>query len=458
MPIISPLNASTPSPIEPRSAFADNVEKDNPELQEVKLKQIAQNNPAVNLFLQLAIIPTPTVRPGHEKENEMKRKMEEGMTLYAQAFKELGVPKKNIERDNYGSLIIHVPASPGYENKQSLMFMGHMDIVPADLKDPTRAIHPRLIMHQTQNGLKEYIATDGTTTLGADDKACLAAIYYVVKTLIEKNIPHPPFEIIVAPDEEEEGSSMVNLDASKFDSKYVIVIDDDKAFKITFGCGSFVNIKIDIDGLKGGHSAEYKENQDSIISAADILKELHERIGNRVIKYFSDFQEVPLISKNIYEYEIDKSASNRIPTGGHLYLSLRSNEKELEDKEVIKIEQAVKEIEDKYKNTEPNLKIKINIHREMPPWNGDPKSLIATSLIQSANEIGQEKVKIAPSHGATQVNNLAGKKNHRGEEFVPVIIGVESEDWHKTEEKVSWESIIETGNWLVRLVENYTKL
>lgn len=464
MSTVQPLNALNLSLSASRSALeleqnciqplTDDLQKYNQEQLDIRLKQIAKSNPAINLFLQLAVIPTPTVRPGHEKENEMKQNMEEGMTLYAQAFKELGVSEKNIERDKYGSLIICVPGAPGYENKQPLMFMGHMDIVPADLKDPLHLIHPRLIMHQTQKGFKEYIASDGTTTLGVDDKALLAIIWNLVKLLKERNIPHPPFEVVVVTDEETECTSITNLDTSRLNSKYIIDLDDNKAFQITFSCAGFVNIKIEVDGLQGGHSGS---NDQSTISAADILKELHEKIGNRVIKYFPDFKDIPLISKNIYEYEIDRSASNKIPTKGHIYLSLRSNIQSLENEEIKRIEDEVKRIEKKYKSIEKELEIKTDIHKENPPYNGNPNSYIATALIKAANEIGQKEVKVTPEHGASQINNLAGKKNRYGEEFISVVIGVESEGWHSTKEKVDWESIIEVSNWLVKLVENYTK-
>ena len=451
----------TVSPVRPVVAkslvdiLSQKREKVDNELPTERLIEIASANPIVNTFLRLAVIPTPTIRPGHPQEDGMKQNMKRGMDLYVECFKELGIPDKNFEIDNYGSLIIRVPGSSGYEDKQPIMLMGHMDVVPADLKDPLHPIHPVLIMHMhpIQNTLKEYLASDGTTTLGVDDKALLAIIRDVVRKLKEENISHVPIEIVVAPDEEEEGTSLVNLDASKFNAKYIIVLDDDRAFKVTFGCGSFVNIKIDIDGLQSGHSAD--DNQGAMISAADVLKELHDSIGNRVIKYFTDFK-VPLISKNIYEYEIDKTASNRIPAKGHIYLSLRSNVESLEREELNRIQEEVKRIEQKYKGTEKGLQIKINIHKEMPPWNGDPKSLIATLLIQSAKEMGHEgEIKIAPSHGATQVNNLVGKKNHRGEEFIPVIIGVDSEGWHSTKEKVDWKSMVEVSDWLYRVIQNY---
>lgn len=417
------------------------------ELPVERLIQIAQENPVVDTFLKLAVIPSPTIRPGHPKEQEMRQNMDLVRSVIEQLFKELH-PEITSYIDDYGSLIIKVPGSGDYKNKQPLMFMGHLDVVPADLKDPMKQVYPTLINHPTKG--EEYITTDGTTTLGADDKSLVAVIWDVVRRTI--NEPHVPFEIVLAPDEEEDGTSLVKLNAGDFKSKHIIVTDNDRAFQITFSCGSFVTIKINVDGLEGVHSAD--DNQEDFVSAADILKELHDAIGNRVIKYFPDFK-VPLISKNIYKYEIAESACNRVPVKGCIFLSLRSNRQDLEDEEIKRIENEVRRIEQKYKSKEKALSIKMESIKDMPPWNGDPKSLLSTLLVQAANEMGKNEIRIAPSHGATQVNNLVGKLNQNGEEFVPVIVGVDSEHWHKTIENVSPKSMGEVSDWLYRFTQIY---
>ncbi|MBI3590256.1 MAG: M20/M25/M40 family metallo-hydrolase [Candidatus Melainabacteria bacterium] len=445
MPTITPVNVGHTAVL-----LSQNRRRIDNQLPPERLIQIAKENPVVDTFLKLAVIPTPTIRPGHPKELEMRQNMSLVRDITDQLFKGLH-PEVTSYVDDYGSLIIKVPGSEEHKNKQPLMFMGHLDVVPADLDEPTKQVYPTLINHSTKEGIKEYIASDGTTTLGADDKSLVAIIWDVVRRTI--NEPHVPYEIVLAIDEEEDGASLVNLKTSDFKSKHIIVADYDRAFQITFGCASFVIIKIDVDGLKGGHSGD--DNQEMMVSATDILKELHDGIGNRVIKYFSDFA-APLLSKNIYEYEIARSASNKIPTEGHLYLSLRSNRQDLEDEEIKRIENEVKQIEQKHRSREQALSIQIKIDKQCPPWNGDPKSLLVKLLTQAANEIGHKEVKIAPEHGATQVNNLVGKKNQNGEDFIPVIVGVDSEHWHSTKENVSPRSMREVSNWLCKFVQIYS--
>ncbi len=422
------------------------------ELPDERLIQIANENPVVDTFLKLAVIPTPTIRPGHPQENEMKQNMELVRGLTAKLFKDLD---KEITTyvDEHGSLIIQVPGSPEYKNKRPLMFMGHLDIVPADLDDPMRTIHPTLIQYSTNEGLKEFIATDGTTTLGADDKAQVAIIWDIVRRLITEKKPHVPFEIVLAPDEEENSDSLIHLDTSKFKAKHVIVIDDDEAFKITTGCASFVDIKIDISGLRGGHSGS--DNRDDFISASDILIELGSVLGNGVVKWNSEIHQ-PLISKNIYECEIKKAPSNAFPTEAHMAISLRSLSKKEQDNELERIKQEIKRVEEKYKNIDNKLEIKIKIEEQYPPWNEDAKSELVKLMEQAAHEIGHSNVKTCPMHGATQANLLVPKRNAYGEEFSAVVVSPNLEALHSVDEKVDWRSMVEVSDWLYKFVQIYS--
>lgn len=421
------------------------------ELPAERLIQIANKNPVVDTFLKLAVIPTPTVRPGHPKEPEMKENMELVRQVTAKLFEELH-PGITSYVDKYGSLIIKVPGSKGCEDRQPLMFMGHLDIVPADLDEPTKQIYPVLINHSIKEDIKEYIATDGTTTLGADDKAQVAIMWDIVRRFISEEKAHVPFEIVLAPDEEEDSASLIALDTSQFKAKYVIVIDGDEAFQITTGCASFVDIKIDINGLRGGHSGI--DNRDDFISASDILTELGSVLGNGVVKWNPEIPQ-PLISKNIYEYEIKRTPNNAFSTKGHIYLSLRSLTREEQDNELGRIKQEVKRTEEKYKCIEKNLKITIKTDEQFPPWQGSTDNLLVKLLKQAAGEAGHSSVKIIPSHGACQANHLVPKRNAYAEEFISALVGPNLEDLHTVTEKADWRSLVEVSDWLYKFVQIY---
>jgi tripeptide aminopeptidase len=75
------------------------------------------------------------------------------------------------------------------EQGDTIYFTSHMDTVV-----PGKDVNPIL-----ENG---YIASDGTTVLGADDKAGLAAMLEAIKLLKEKNIPHGTVQFIITAGEE----------------------------------------------------------------------------------------------------------------------------------------------------------------------------------------------------------------------------------------------------------------
>jgi len=85
-----------------------------------------------------------------------------------------------------GNLIARLSGSGSGE---PLMFSCHMDRVT-----PGVGVKPRI------EG--EYIVSDGTTVLGADDAAGLAALLEALAVIRERRIPHPPLEVVLTVAEE----------------------------------------------------------------------------------------------------------------------------------------------------------------------------------------------------------------------------------------------------------------
>jgi tripeptide aminopeptidase len=69
------------------------------------------------------------------------------------------------------------------------------------------------------------ITSDGTTILGADDRAGVAAILEAVQTIVEEKIPHRPLEIVFTVQEEVGLVGAKNLDLRQFQSKVGVVMD-----------------------------------------------------------------------------------------------------------------------------------------------------------------------------------------------------------------------------------------
>ena len=139
--------------------------------------------------------------------------------LLVEELKGLGV--ENAYADEHGYVYASLPATPGCEDKPALGLIAHMDTAP---DASGKGVRP--VLHEHYNGKdvtlpgtgavmkvstfpflasmkgETLITTDGTTLLGADDKAGVAEILTAVETLLAENLPHGKLCIGFTPDEE----------------------------------------------------------------------------------------------------------------------------------------------------------------------------------------------------------------------------------------------------------------
>ena len=136
-----------------------------------------------------------------------------------------------VSMDQYGYVMGTVPATPGCENAPVIGFIAHVDTSPdmsgKDVKPRVIeeydgcdiALNGQLTMRVADFPELEFfkghtlIHTDGTTLLGADDKAGIAEILTVVETLQQKGLPHGRLCVAFTPDEE------IGRGADRFDVK-----------------------------------------------------------------------------------------------------------------------------------------------------------------------------------------------------------------------------------------------
>ncbi len=112
-----------------------------------------------------------------------------------------------------GNLFAWLPASPGSENVPGLLFTSHMDTV-----SPGKGIKPRL----DDDG---YIRSDGTTILGSDDKAGLAAMFEAIRVLKEKRLPHGSIQFVITAGEESGLIGSRAMDGSLLRARYGYALD-----------------------------------------------------------------------------------------------------------------------------------------------------------------------------------------------------------------------------------------
>ncbi len=161
--------------------------------------------------------------------------------LLVEQLKELGVADAAVDEKCYvyGTL----PATPGYEEKPALGFVSHMDTAPAA---PGENVKPQVFENYDGGdvlfaGTGEYmtvekfpelanwkgqtlITADGTTLLGADDKAGIAEIMTAVERIQKENIPHGKLCIGFTPDEEV-GQGADFFDVDRFSAKFAYTVD-----------------------------------------------------------------------------------------------------------------------------------------------------------------------------------------------------------------------------------------
>jgi tripeptide aminopeptidase len=116
-----------------------------------------------------------------------------------------------------GNLFAWLPASSGQEHIPAILFTSHMDTV-----SPGNGIKPRL----DSDG---YIRSDGTTILGADDKAGLAAMFEALRVLKEQEKPHGAIQFVITVGEESGLLGSRAMDGSRLRAKFGYALDSNGA-------------------------------------------------------------------------------------------------------------------------------------------------------------------------------------------------------------------------------------
>lgn len=132
-------------------------------------------------------------------------------------------------RDSNGYVYGHIPAAPGYEDRPAIGFIAHMDTSP-DVSG--KNVKPQIITYNGSNAQmlpdrligEEIIVSDGTTLLGADDKAGIAEILAACERLSESSAPHGKICICFTPDEEI-GRGADRFDFELFGAEYAYTVD-----------------------------------------------------------------------------------------------------------------------------------------------------------------------------------------------------------------------------------------
>lgn len=207
--------------------------------------------------------------------------------LLVEEMKAMGIRDARVGENSYvyGS----IPATPGYEEKTAIGFIAHLDTAPdfcgeyvnpqiqenydggdVVLGDSGKVIEVKKFPHMAGLAGRTLITTDGTTLLGADDKAGIAEIMTLAETLLKGSMPHGKVCIAFTPDEEV-GSGAAEFDIPGFGARYAYTVDGGSENEIVYenfnACGARVEIT--------GYNIHPGSSKNTMVNAALVAMEFN---------------------------------------------------------------------------------------------------------------------------------------------------------------------------------------
>lgn len=202
-------------------------------------------------------------------------------------LKTLGL--ENVHVDENCVVYGWLSATAGCEKQPALGFIAHMDTAPDCAGENVK---PQIIENYdggdvllAGSGEKlspaafptlknlagmTLITTDGTTLLGADDKAGIAEIMTALESIISEKKPHGKLCIAFTPDEEV-GAGVDHFDVEKFGAVYAYTVDGGEEGEIAYETFNACSAEVTVEGL----SVHPGSAKDTMINAALVAMEFN---------------------------------------------------------------------------------------------------------------------------------------------------------------------------------------
>lgn len=252
--------------------------------------------------------------PSTPREFDLARQLVEEL-------KAMGVEDARVDEHCYvyGS----IPATPGYEDCVSLGFIAHMDTAPdycgenvnpqiienydggdVALGTSGRTLTVKQFPHLASLKGRTLITTDGTTLLGADDKAGVAEIMTVVEELLESGKPHGKICVGFTPDEEV-GRGADLFDVKGFGADYAYTLDGGIETEIVYenfnACGAAFTVN--------GVNIHPGDSKDKMVNASLVAMEINQMLPNLETpahtEMYEGFYHLCQMSGNVEKAELD---------------------------------------------------------------------------------------------------------------------------------------------------------
>lgn len=350
----------------------------------------------------------------------------------AKELKEMGL--SNVELDKHGYVMGELPANTD-KKIPTIGFIAHMDTSP---EMPGNDIKPNII--ENYNGedivlnkeknivlstkiykeIKDYvgqtiITTDGTTLLGADDKAGIAEIITAVDYLMaHPEIKHGKIKVAFTPDEEV-GAGADYFDVEKFGADFAYTLDGSEVGEFVYETFNAAGADVTIRG-NNVHTGSAKNKMiNSLFLAQEFISMLPENERPEKTEGYEGFFHLDVMEGNVEETKLS-------------YL-IRDFDKANFEKRKELIQKVGADLNAKYGEDTVTVEVADQYYNMREKIEEVPH--IIETGIQAIKEVGLEP-KIQPIRGGTDgarlsfmgmptPNIFAGGMNFHGKyEYVPV--------------------------------------
>ncbi|MCG1009056.1 M20/M25/M40 family metallo-hydrolase [Salinicoccus sp. ID82-1] len=359
----------------------------------------------VNQFMEMVKIDSET---GYERD----------MADYLLAtFKEMGIEAKEDdtqEKTGYGAGNILVRLE-GDAAKAPVYFTVHMDTVA-----PGKGVRPSV------EG--DYIVSDGTTILGADDKAGIAALIEAIHTLKESGITHGDVEIVITVGEESGLVGAKAFDAGQLKSRFGYAIDSTgKVGTVVTAAPTQSRIEVNIHGKKA-HAGVAPETGVSAIN-----------IAARAISQMKLGRIDEETTANIGRFE-GGTATNVVTDHVHLLAEARSLDN-------AKMEAQSNHMKETFENVAREMGGRADVDVEVmyAALSASNDSEVVRTAVRAIENIGRNADLISLG-GGSDGNIFAGAG------IETAILGLGYENIHTTEEKMPIEELAKITELIVEII------
>ena len=333
------------------------------------------------------------------------------LKLLEKEAKELGL--KDVSIDKYGYVMATLPGNvpktdAAFGKVPTVGFIAHVDTSPSA---SGANVKPQVITYQggdvklpgdssvviresenpelKKNVGKTIVTSDGTTLLGADDKAGIAIIMTAMQTLLEKpSLVHGDIKVGFTPDEEV-GNGTKYFDIKKFGAQFAYTVDGDTAGELnkeTFSANTAV-ITVHGHNIHPGMAKGIMVN--SMRAMADVIARTPKDMAPETTDGYQ-----PYIHPHVLQGEEEKTT---------LKLLLRDFKTEGLDELKRKLEQIVAEVQQLHPKAKIELQI-IESNRNMRE--GVEKDLRVLDCLWEATKRAGLEPKWVPIRGGTDGSKL----------------------------------------------------